>query len=96
MGVLPEYPIVYSIDRLVIIEYEDGVKHCWGEEPSLDLAFSVAEELQSDLRLYSYLSDSLDVHFNELVSSVSPLFSEDAVNFVLIDVILDKIRKLSI
>ena len=90
--ILPQFPRVYSEDNLVIIEYKDGNKHYWGREKDSNEAFTVAETMDLELRILSYLQSSVGNSLKDILESISNTAPTETIMPLLNDVLREQIR----
>lgn len=91
---LPTYPRVFSLGKLVVIEYEDGKQLSWGIEGSEYEAINVAEEMDIELKIHTYLKNAINEYIETILTQIIGLAPEEEINALLEEVLRMKIRAL--
>jgi hypothetical protein len=90
---LPSYPKVNARNDLVIIEYEDGAQHVWGREDNPENALNVAEQMDIELKLFSYIQETSDTFLNHIIDSITSIADETMIYDLIDEALYQWIRK---
>lgn len=93
MVTLPAFPKVISNEDMIIIKHADGNTYVWGSEETPEKAKLVAEQMDIELKLYAYVTETLDIHIETIQDSITSIADNALINQILNEALYQQIRK---